>query len=316
MLSFIVIGRNEEKNLKRTIQGIYSAIGYNNIDCYEIIYVDSRSTDRSVEVVGAFPEVKILSITGECNAAIGRSAGGLEATGNALFFIDADMEISGEFLAGVWDREKKTINEDFVSGQLIDIEHGKPPRKRNFNRVLPGGIFIIKRELWQAVNGMNTKFTAGEDYDLGLRLLEKGYRFHRKPEVITNHYTVPILDKSRIWKAMWSKYTFYPRCVLLRDHLFTPYMYVLLWKNDKTFILFVLALIALAINPMAGGALFSVYLFMIVLRVCQQKKTLPFIQLLGYFLLFDVLNLVYLFTFFPKKRKVEYVNNVKQAVNA
>jgi glycosyltransferase involved in cell wall biosynthesis len=305
MLSFIVIGKNEEKNLKRTIEGIYRAIAYNHLRDYEIIYVDSRSTDRSLEIAEQFPEVRIFSITGVCNAAIARNIGGREAHGSAFFFIDADMEISGEFLEGVWDKKTGNINQDFVSGQLIDIENGVRI-KRTFNKVLPGGIFIIKREVWEAVNGMNTKFTAGEDYDLGLRLMEKGYKFHRKPEVITNHYTVPILNESRIWKAMWSRYTFYPRCVLLRDHLFNRQMYVLLWRNDKPFILFVAALIALLIYPLAGLTLFAAYLVVVILRVIQQKKYLPFFQMLGYYLLFDILNLVYFFTFFPSRRKEEY----------
>lgn len=313
MISFIVIGRNEEKNLKRTLDGIYTAIAYAGIRRYEIIYVDSKSTDKSLDIALAYPEVKVFSITGVCNAAIGRNAGAMESKGDVLFFIDADMEISGEFLAGVWDNDHETITDDFVSGQLIDIENGVP-RKRSFNKMLPGGIFIIKREVWDSVQGMNTKFTAGEDYDLGLRLIEKGYRFRRKPEVITNHYTVPILNKSRVWKAMWSKYTFYPRCVLLRDHLFTREMYILLWKNDKTFILFVLSLIALIAYPPAGLAMIAIYLMTIIIRVMQQKKYLPFFQMLGYFLLFDVLNLVYFFIFFPKKRKVEYVRRMPAPV--
>jgi len=312
MLSFIVIGRNEEKNLKRTLQGIIDAAAYCNMKRYEIIYVDSKSSDNSLRIAGQFPQVKVFSITGETNAAIGRNIGAREANGNAFFFIDGDMKIMPQFLKEVWDAEQETINEDFVSGQLMDIENGEA-RKRSFNKVLPGGIFIIKRSVWEAVGGMNTKFTAGEDYDLGLRLRKKGYIFLRKPDIITEHYTVPILNKSRIWKAMWSKYTFYPRCVLLRDHLFSPQMLHLLWKNDKTFILLVITLIALIVYYPAGLALLGVYLISIVLRVIQQKKYLPFIQLFGYFLLFDVLNLVYFFTFFPGKRKEEYIA-VKQAV--
>jgi glycosyltransferase involved in cell wall biosynthesis len=306
MLSFIVIGRNEERNLARTIEGIYRAAEYARINSFEVIYVDSKSTDRSIEVVQRFPEVRIFIISGETNAAIARNAGGIEARGNSLFFIDGDMEISGEFLAGVWDHSTNSLNENFVSGQLIDVIDGKEIR-RNFNKVLPGGIFLIKKEVWESVGGMNTKFTAGEDYDLGLRLIEKGIRFKRKPEIITKHYTVPILDPTRVWKAMKSRYTFYPRCVLLRDHLFNSKMYYLLWKNDKLFVLFVLSLLILVIYPPAGAIALLLYFMSVVARVVQQpRRYLPFHQMLAYFILFDVLNFVYFFTFFPRKRKVEY----------
>jgi hypothetical protein len=84
----------------------------------------------------------------------------------------------------------------------------------------------------------------------------------------------------------------------------------MLWHNDKTFILLVLSLIALFINMPTGFALMGVYLCAVMIRVLEQKiKYLPFFELLGYFLLFDILNLVYFATFFPSKRKVEYVRH-------
>lgn len=306
MISFIVIGRNEAENLKRTIEGIYNAIAFNNLDRYEIIYVDSKSTDKSIDIVKRFPEVKIFSITGVCNAAVGRNIGAKEAKGDVFFFIDADMEIYGEFLAGVWDKKRNTINEDFVSGQLIDIFDNKSV-SRGFNKTLPGGIFLIKRELWEAVNGMKTKYRTGEDYDLGLRLIENGYRFKRKSEVITNHYTVSTFHSSRFWNGIWNKGAFYPRCVLLRDHLFTRERWLLLWKNDKTFIYLLLCVIALIIFPKAGLIMLGGYLVAVILRiVTQHEKYLPFIQLVAYYIVADILNLIYFFTFFPKNKKEEY----------
>ena len=306
MISFIVIGRNEEKNLKRCIEGIYRGVSYADIPEFEIIYVDSQSTDRSIQVVQQFPEVRIFLVTGHCNAAIGRNIGAREARGNVLFFIDADMEIYGEFLAGVWNPETNDLTENFVSGMLIDIVEGKEIR-RSSNTMVPGGIYIIRRELWEAVKGMRNKFRAGEDYDLGLRLIEKGYRFKRKRQIITNHYTVPMMDKSRAWKAVWNKYSFYPRCVVLRNHLFTREAYVMLWKNDKTFILLIVSLITSLIYPMAGLAAAGVYLLGVIIRSFQNTKFLPFFELIVYYILTDILNLVYFFTFFPKENKEEYV---------
>jgi glycosyltransferase involved in cell wall biosynthesis len=306
MISFIVIGRNEERNLKRTIEGIYKAVEVNQIGQYEIIYVDSKSTDRSIQVVAQFPEVKIYSITGECNAAIGRNAGAKEASGDALFFIDADMEINGKFLGLVYDKNKGTLNHDFVSGQLIDIFDDKTV-KRGFNKTLPGGIFLIKRELWENIGGMRTKYRTGEDYDLGLRMIESGHRFKRISEVITNHYTVSNLHPSRIWNTIWNRSAFYPRCVLLRDHLFTKERWLLLWKNDKTFILLLLAIAGVIIYPQAWPYLLAAYLIAVVLRVVQLQRYLPFMQMIGYYLISDILNFIYLFTFYPKNKKEEYV---------
>lgn len=307
MISFIVIGRNEERNLKRCIEGIYKAVAYCEIDRYEVIYVDSGSTDRSLEIVKSYPEVKIFLVTGERNAAIGRNIGGKEATGKVLFFIDADMEIFGEFLASVWDEDNNDINEPFVSGNLLDIV-GKSVNERVSSKYIPGGIFLIRASIWHSVNGMRTKFTAGEDYDLGLRIAEKGFVFKRKNLIITNHFTVPTMHRSRIWKAVWSKYMFYPRCVLLRHHLFNKRMYRLLVSNDKTFVIMLLTIIAALINESVGLFMAGVYVVAVAIRSFYKMNFLPFFQMMGYFMITDFLNLVYFFTFFPKDKKERYVN--------
>jgi glycosyltransferase involved in cell wall biosynthesis len=305
MISFIVIGKNEENNLKRTIEGIYKAVAYNKLESFEIIYVDSKSTDRSIEIVKQFPEVKIFLVTGESNPAVCRNIGAKEAKGTVYFFIDANMEIFGKFLAAVWDSETSTLNENFVSGNHIDIVNGTVI-KRELNKQIPNGIFLIRADIWKRVDGMRTKYALGEDYDLGLRVLEEGFQFKRKKEIITNHYITPSFYKANIWQAVWSKYVFYPKCVLLRDHMFSKEIYSLLIRNDKTFMLMVAIGLGFIISPAAGFVLLALYLIAVVVRSIK-KRHLPFFGMLGYFIITDFLNLVYLFTFFPKNKKEQYV---------
>jgi len=306
LISFIIIGRNEEKNIKRCVEGIYKGIEAAGIETYEIIYVDSKSTDRSIEVAAQFPEVRIFSITGGCNAAVGRNTGAKQATGRVLFFVDADMEIYPEFLVNAWDGEAGTIKGDIIAGQWLDIVEPEP-EKRKSSKVFPGGTFLIRREVWESVDGMRTRFKTGEESDLGLRLMKKGYRVIRKDEFIVKHFTVPYLGKARIWKAIWSKAVFYSRCVMLRNHLFDKNMYRLLWSIDKTFILFTLALIASFIYLPAGLALWGAYLVAVLLRARKNRRGLSFPEMTAYYIVSDTLNLVYFFTFFPPEIKLEYV---------
>ena len=49
MISFIVIGRNEGWKLTKCFESIYDTINYNKLINYEIIYVDSASTDDSID---------------------------------------------------------------------------------------------------------------------------------------------------------------------------------------------------------------------------------------------------------------------------
>ena len=306
MISFIIIGRNEEKNIKRCIESIYRAIKAAGIATFEIIYVDADSTDKSIEYAHEYAEVKVYKVLGGRNAAVGRDIGAKEATGTVLFFVDGDMEVYEQFLVNVWKPDINSINENIVAGQWCDIVAGERT-KRKMSNTFPGGCFLIKRNLWEMVGGMRTRFKTGEESDLGLRLMQKGVFFIRKDEFIINHYTVPYLSGSRIWKSIWTKYIFYSRCVLYRSHLFNRHMYPLLWTLDKTFLLLIVAIIATIVFLPVGLIMFLLYLIMVIMRIAKNKIYLPFLEMIAYYFVSDTLNIVYFFTFFPKDIKLEYV---------
>lgn len=319
MISFIVIGRNEEKNLKRCFESILSTIEYNKIKDFEIIYVDSKSTDKSIAIAQRFKEIKVFLIIGYCNAAIGRNIGAKESNGNILFFIDGDMEIEKEFLPTVLD-QKMNLKYDIVSGQVLDIIEGIPdklryPFKNAFtvpsSEFVPGGIFIIKRENWESVTGMRTKFNTGEESDLGFRLIRKGFTFIRKHEIITKHYTYQSQDIASLWKGIFNKAAFYPRCVIYRDHFTTRYMYYRIWAKDKTFLLLMISIVLMFLFPPTIPILVIIYLLAILLRSIKQVNGFSRLQYIFYFLMFDLINIIFLFTFFPKNKRLEYVKILK-----
>ncbi len=65
--------------------------------CYEIIMVNNNSTDRSAELVGKYPEVRLLS---ECKQGsyAARNRGVAESRGGILTFTDADCVASPRWL--------------------------------------------------------------------------------------------------------------------------------------------------------------------------------------------------------------------------
>ena len=315
MISFVIIGRNEAKKLKGCIDSIYRTISFNSLFEYEIIYVDSKSSDNSIKVALTHREIKIFKIAGHCNAAIGRNIGAIESRGNILYFIDADMEICQEFVAEVLDNEK-TLRFDIVSGIIADVEDNEITVNRydgnesvtsEDSKVLDGGIFLIKKHIWTSVNGMNTKFTTGEDGDLGLRLAKKGFNFTRLNKRITLHHTVNYLNDSRIWKMVWNKSIFYSRCVLYRNHLANKYVYSKIWVNDKTFVFLFLIVVSsffLSKNIILMETI--LYLLGILFRSLKQKRHVSIVNFIFYFLIVDLLNMIFLFTLFPKKKKLDY----------
>jgi len=313
MISFIVIGRNEENNIDRCFTSIYDAIHANKIKSYELIYVDSRSTDRSLSIVKKFNEVKTYQIRKYTNAAIGRNVGGLEAQGELFFFMDADMAINKQFLADVIQNDALK-NYDAISGVVIDMEEGIEIATRFKNRtgsllcpqILDGGAFLIKKEVWRKVGGMKTKFKTGEDGDLGLRLASLSFKFHRFQFPIVFHHMIHYHDPSRMWKMVLDKSIFYNRGVLYRQHLLNRYMYCKLWENDKTLVVLIVSIIVSIGFPTVGIFLFGIYFSTIFLKCLRRSRGARNLEFFMYFLIVDILNIVYFFTLFPKAKPVEY----------
>lgn len=147
MISFIVIGRNEEKNIKLCLTSIFNTIKFNNFKKYEVIYVDSNSSDCTIKIVKQFEDVKIIKIINIYNAAIARNLGANNTKGDLFFYIDGDMELNPKFLSYVYNNHRGLID-DFVTGSVIDVYLEKDLPFKNVKKVLRdedsyafGGIF-------------------------------------------------------------------------------------------------------------------------------------------------------------------------------
>ena len=156
MVSFIIIGKNEGWKLTKSIDSIMHAIEVNKIEDSEIIYVDSKSTDGTLERIKEYNNVKTILIKGEANAAIARNVGFTESAKPNLIFIDGDMEIQADFLPLILD-ENKNLKYEFCSGNWINYNYESFESKRllskklkkemtsNQKEFVTGGLFGIKK---------------------------------------------------------------------------------------------------------------------------------------------------------------------------
>jgi len=314
MISFIVIGRNEGKTIKKTINSIYIYVTYNQINEYEIIYVDSKSTDNSIEIVKSFNNVKIFAITGEINAAIGRNIGAKEAKGEVLVFLDADMEIEKTFHDIVFKNNK--LNYPFVSGQLKNIFYNAQWKIVDENFLFPnfekdiyisttGGYFIIEKQLWDSIHGMRTKYRRSQDLDLGLRLAKQGTLLLRKKELFVRHHTIHYQNKARIWKMLLDGSLFYETSVLYRDHFFNKYIYRKMIRMDYTLIILLFSILGsyFSINILL---LHPISVIMRVMLIKQVKQNIPRGELFLHRYLRDVISFFGFFLFFPQEKNIIY----------
>ncbi len=97
-VSLVIIGKNEEPFIQAAIASALEASTY--VVPSEVLYVDSASTDRTIERARSFP-IRILQLKPEwtLTPAAGRYTGFRHAVGEYVFFIDGDSEVEGPWLA-------------------------------------------------------------------------------------------------------------------------------------------------------------------------------------------------------------------------
>lgn len=252
MISFIIIGKNEGERLRKCLDSIIIVAQQDKLKSWEIIYVDSKSTDSSIAIAKGFPRVNVYLITGVCNAAIARNIGAKEANGEILYFIDGDMEILPGFLPKV-TKDEVTLEYEFISGRFMDIVYDSnwnylysSSRMKNTQCVyesVVGGLFVISKQLWKQIGGMDTRQKRSQDYDLGLRLTSHGTPLLRYPDVIARHHMVEYSARSEYVKYV--KYT----ALLLRKHITNKhYLPVFVGQHYTSLVLIISLILAFAVK--------------------------------------------------------------------
>ena len=317
MVSFIIIGKNEGWRLLKSVESVYNAIELNKLENAEVIYVDSKSSDGSLSKIKKYDRLKIVLIEGEANAAIARNIGFLESTKQNLIFIDGDMEIKSAFLPLILDK-KNNLKYSFCSGNWINYNYRSFDCKKLLSKEIKkkmtkhevefvtGGLFAIKRSVWESVGGMKTIFKRSQDWDLGLRLAKKGVFMYRRKEVFANHHTLsPKESINKMWDMFMSGYKLY-RIVLLRENFFNIFQWRHFIRLNYTFIVFLAMLLTYVFTGIKTFIL--IYLSTIFFRCLFSFRRKPLFVLNGFIIafLYDVAFLGALFLFHPKRSGLKY----------
>jgi len=326
MVSIILVGKNEGYRLEKSLSSVYILIElYKEID-FDIIYVDSKSTDNSIEIVKRFPLTRIFEITGETNSAIARNIGANEAYGDILFFVDADMEIQPEFLKYVFTVDGNLKN-NYITGHLDDYFYtadgkfiGCSPRTYNVNIPIVvqelnqnGGLCLINKSTWELIGGMRNKYRRSQDLDLTIRLKKNGIKILRFPYLAAKHHTVDYNNEKRMWIDLWKGNNLYPG-LIFRDHFFNFDVIKRVARSNYTAVLLLLGLISI---PFAFNWLVSIlYIVILFTKVFIQSKNaksnqiklLYFIERIPFQFLMDISFWSGFFFFFPKGYKSQYTN--------
>lgn len=196
------------------LQALSSMIGNEDV---EVLVVDDGSTDRTAEVAGSFPGVRVLS---QANAgpAAARNLGAREAAGDILLFTDddcvpqpgwlsamlqpfADSDVVG--VKGIYLTRQRQLTARFVQVEYED--------KYRIMAALPAIDFIdtysagFRRERFLEMGGYDTSFpvACAEDIELSYRMSARGWHMRFVPMAAVSH-THP----AELWGYLRKKFKF------------------------------------------------------------------------------------------------------------
>jgi GT2 family glycosyltransferase len=194
-LGIVTIGRNEGERLRRCLR---SMAGHD----LPVVYVDSNSTDGSVELARSLgAEVVTLDMSLAFTAARARNAGfeRLERIAPGVEyvqFVDGDCEVMAGWLdraravmderpdvAVVFGRCRERHRDQTIYNRMADLEWDVPVGEVK----ACGGNAMILAEAFRRVGGYNPSIIAAEDDELCLRIRGQGWKVLRIDADMTLH---------------------------------------------------------------------------------------------------------------------------------
>lgn len=180
LVSVIVTTRNEQSVIERLL----SSCGKQTYRHREIIVVDNKSTDKTVEIAKKFTR-KIYNFGPERSAQ--RNFGAKKAKGEYLLFIDADMELSDNVI-------EECVQEISKDKKIGAITIPETSQYRNFwekvkafersfynqtgDETTDAARFFDKK-IFGEVGGYDATLTGPEDWDLSDTIRKLGYKIGR-----------------------------------------------------------------------------------------------------------------------------------------
>ena len=193
LVSVVVIGRNEGERLLRCLRSV-DAMEIEGWDV-EVLYVDSGSTDGSVERAAAMGARTLALRPERPTAALGRNAGWRAAEGDYVLFLDGDTVLDPGFvraalssmkdaaIAIVWGHRRELHPERSLYNRVLDFDWIYPPGLTQFC----GGDALMRRGVLEQMGGFDEGLIAGEEPELCRRILGAGYRILHIDKPMTGH---------------------------------------------------------------------------------------------------------------------------------
>jgi glycosyltransferase involved in cell wall biosynthesis len=208
-IGVVVIGRNEGERLRKCLASVARQTG-------KVVYVDSGSTDNSVEIAESLGAVVVnLDMMRPFTAARARNEGFMrlrEAAPDLAYvqFVDGDCEILPGWLeeaalfldehpdvAAVCGRLRERFPERSVYNMLCDIEWNTPVGEAK----ACGGNAMLRADALSQAGKYREDLIAGEEPELCVRLRASGWKIWRLAAEMALHDADMLSHRVRICMA-------------------------------------------------------------------------------------------------------------------
>ncbi len=207
LVSIIIVTYNSQEYLENCLQSVFKT----DDSSFEVFVIDNGSTDRTLEIIKKFPQVRLIKSKKNLGYAGGNNLGVKEAKGKQVAILNPDTQVSPGWLKPLvralkqpevavgqpkimLAQEEKRINLIGKTTHYLGFDWLADYRKKDYQMSqqeiisFSGSAFLIKREVFQKIGGFDPDyFMYFEDSDLSWRLRLAGYRLLLVPESVVYH---------------------------------------------------------------------------------------------------------------------------------
>ena len=194
--SVVVIARNEEAVIANCLDSVVRAFQQRS---YELIFVDSASTDRTVEIVRRF-DARIITIpaVGPLRPSVGRYIGYRYVKGKWILFLDGDSVLDASWVEAAERAFSSDASLGGLSGERENAQLAPDGSTILNKRVYPlleyesadqlDGPAAYRKDVFAISGGFNPFFYGTEEAELGARIRKVGFRLCRLKQTMTQHF--------------------------------------------------------------------------------------------------------------------------------
>ena len=204
IVSAVIPVHNGETFIAETIESLL----HQTIAFDEIIVVDDGSTDRTVDIVKKFKKIKLIQ-THHAERVKARNIGWNASKGDIVAFVDSDLVLAKDWL--------KEVLKGFEQGHVAAVDRRAVDKPETYiakmndhffdvryaDNYEPFTLWIIRRDVLDALDGYNERVVGIEDADLADRVQAEGHKIYFAKNAIAYHKGEPKTLHGELWRHFW-----------------------------------------------------------------------------------------------------------------